>query len=169
MLILLVFCLPKLPLNPSLLNPLLNASFLLLPVPSYSLPKLQTEIAVSTTDAEYIVMSQAAHDSIPMRDLLHDFSSTTICWWHHHSLYHFWRQQRLCRLADPLKLIPKTNHIGLKYHHFLPMSPVVPSKFNGLTPSTSWLMENPLTLTLHIQYTSVHILAPVQNNPAEKQ
>jgi hypothetical protein len=36
--------------------------------------KLQTEIALSTTEAEYIAMSQAARDLIPMRALLQEFS-----------------------------------------------------------------------------------------------
>lgn len=39
--------------------------------------KFQTEIAISTTEAEYIVMSQSAHDLIPLHDLLDEFSSTT--------------------------------------------------------------------------------------------
>ena len=39
--------------------------------------KLQTKIALSTTEAEYIAMSQATRDLIPMRDLLSEFASAT--------------------------------------------------------------------------------------------
>jgi hypothetical protein len=39
--------------------------------------KLQTEIALSTTEAGYIAMSQAARDIIPKRALLQEFSRTT--------------------------------------------------------------------------------------------
>jgi hypothetical protein len=39
--------------------------------------KLQTEVALSTTEAEYIALSQAMRDLIPLRALLQDIISTT--------------------------------------------------------------------------------------------
>ena len=39
--------------------------------------KLQTEVALSTTEAEYIALSQSARDLIPMRGLLHELSKAT--------------------------------------------------------------------------------------------
>jgi hypothetical protein len=39
--------------------------------------KLQTEVALSTTEAEYIALSQATRDLIPMKALLSEFSSAT--------------------------------------------------------------------------------------------
>jgi hypothetical protein len=82
--------------------------------------KLQTEIALSTTEAEYIAMSQATHDLIPMRDLLLEFSKATklidgdtIT----HSTI-FEDNQGCVELANAPKLCPRTKHIGLKYHHF---------------------------------------------------
>jgi len=39
--------------------------------------KHQTEITLRTTEAEYIVISQAARDLLPMRDLLQEFSKVT--------------------------------------------------------------------------------------------
>ncbi len=82
--------------------------------------KLQMEIALSTTEAEYIAMSQAARDLIPMRDLLHEFSKVTklivgdtVA---HSTIY---EDNRGCvELANAPKLRPRTKHIGIKYHHF---------------------------------------------------
>ena len=38
---------------------------------------MQTEVALSTTEAEYIALSQSARDLIPMRALLHKLSLAT--------------------------------------------------------------------------------------------
>jgi hypothetical protein len=82
--------------------------------------KLQTEIALSTTEAEYIAMSQSARDLIPMRDLLHEFASATKLIFGdtvtHSTIF---EDNRGCvDLANAPKLRPRTKHIGLKYHHF---------------------------------------------------
>jgi hypothetical protein len=82
--------------------------------------KLQTEIALSTTEAEYIAMSQSARDLIPMRDLLHEFASATKLivgdTVTHSTIF---EDNRGCvDLANAPKLRPRTKHIGLKYHHF---------------------------------------------------
>jgi hypothetical protein len=82
--------------------------------------KLQTEVTLSTTEAEYIAMSQAARDLIPMRALLQEFSKATklivgdtIA---HSTIF---EDNRGCvDLATAPKLRPRTKHIGLKYHHF---------------------------------------------------
>jgi len=82
--------------------------------------KLQTEIALSTTEAEYIAMSQATRDLIPMKDLLHELASATklivgdtIT---HSTIF---EDNRGCvDLANAPKLRLHTKHIGLKYHHF---------------------------------------------------
>jgi hypothetical protein len=39
--------------------------------------KLQSEIALRTTEVEYIALSQAARDILPLQSLLQEFSSTT--------------------------------------------------------------------------------------------
>jgi hypothetical protein len=39
--------------------------------------KLQTEVALSTTEAEYIALSRSARDLIPLRGLLHELSQAT--------------------------------------------------------------------------------------------
>jgi hypothetical protein len=82
--------------------------------------KLQTEIALSTTEAEYIAMSQATRDLIPMRALLHEFSQAIKLIVGDTITYStiFEDNQGCVELANAPKLCPRTKHIGLKYHHF---------------------------------------------------
>jgi hypothetical protein len=82
--------------------------------------KLQTEVALSTTEAEYIALSQATRDLIPMRGLLHELSAatklivgSTIA----HSTV-FEDNKGCVELAKAPKMRPRTRHIALKYHHF---------------------------------------------------
>jgi hypothetical protein len=82
--------------------------------------KLQTEITLSTTEAECIAMSQATRDLIPMKALLQEFANATklivgdtIT---HSTIF---EDNRGCvDLANAPKLRPRTKHIGLKYRHF---------------------------------------------------
>jgi hypothetical protein len=82
--------------------------------------KLQTEVVLSTTEAEYIALSQSTRDLILMRDLLLELScftklivSDTIT---HSTIF---EDNRGCvELANAPKLHPHTKHISLKYHHF---------------------------------------------------
>lgn len=83
--------------------------------------KLQTEIALSTTEAEYIALSQSLRDLIPMRRLLQEASfglaiSTTL----NAKLYStvFEDNNGALSLATSPKLSPRTKHIAIKYHHF---------------------------------------------------
>jgi hypothetical protein len=82
--------------------------------------KIQTEIALSTTEAEYIALSQSARDIIPMRGLLQELSTatrlivgSTIA----HSTI-FEDNKGCVELANAPKMRPRTRHIALKYHHF---------------------------------------------------
>jgi len=82
--------------------------------------KLQTEVALSTTEAEYIALSQSARDLIPMRHLLQELSTatklivgSTIA----HSTI-FEDNKGCVELASAPRMRPRTRHIGLKYHHF---------------------------------------------------
>jgi len=82
--------------------------------------KLQTEVALSTTEAEYVAMSQAARDLIQMKDLLSEFSSATKLFVDNiitHSTI-FEDNKGCVELANAPKLRPRTKHIGIKYHHF---------------------------------------------------
>jgi hypothetical protein len=83
--------------------------------------KLQTKIALSTTKAEYIALSQSMWDLIPMQRLLHktgmaldvDINKTTML----HSTV-FEDNNGALSLALSPKMSPRTKHIAIKYHHF---------------------------------------------------
>lgn len=83
--------------------------------------KLQTEVALSTTEAEYIALSQSMRDLIPMRRLLReagkglglDLSKPAVL----HSTV-FEDNNGALSLALSPKMTPRTKHIAVKYHHF---------------------------------------------------
>ena len=82
--------------------------------------KLQTEIALSTMEAEYIALSQAMRQVIPMIQLMEELESIV-------PFYNPTPQVR-CKLfedntsciivAESARLTPRTKHIAIKYHHF---------------------------------------------------
>jgi hypothetical protein len=82
--------------------------------------KMQTKIALSTTEAEYIALSRSARDLFPMRGLLQKLSEATklivgsiIA---HSTIY---EDNKGCvELANAPKMRPRICHIALKYHHF---------------------------------------------------
>ncbi len=82
--------------------------------------KLQTEIALSTTEAEYIALSQAMREVIPFLNLIkeiHDVlpiertSPKIFC-------KVFEDNQSCIKVAESPKFTHRTKHISLKYHHF---------------------------------------------------
>ena len=96
--------------------------------------KLQTEIALSATEAEYIALSQAMRDLIPMQTLMQEIANvtkmkvgSTIA--HsksfedregivepHSTVY---EDNKGCvDLVKSPKTNPRTRHIAIKYHHF---------------------------------------------------
>ena len=80
---------------------------------------LQIEIALSTTEAEYIALSTAAREVLPMRTLISEIApimdipiakpgiKCTI----------FEDNKRAEELAQVHKIRPRTKHIAVKYHH----------------------------------------------------
>ena len=82
--------------------------------------KLQTEIALSTMEAEYIALSQAMREVIPLIAMMDELES----------LIPFFNPtpQIRCKLfednrsciivAESARLTPRTKHIAIKYHHF---------------------------------------------------
>ena len=82
--------------------------------------KLQTEIALSTTESEYIALSTAMREVIPFMGLLKEISGTfglitrkpvfrcTV-----------WEDNNSCiTVAKSPKFTPRTKHIAIKYHYF---------------------------------------------------
>ena len=82
--------------------------------------KLQSEISLSTTESEYIALSQALRDVIPLIRLLHKLqivapfpdSAPTI-----HCII-FEDNKGCINLVKAPKMRLRTKHIALKYHHF---------------------------------------------------
>lgn len=87
--------------------------------------KLQTEITLSTTESEYIALSSATRELLPLRRILMDIST--------HSFISFdSRHSTTPSLLAPSKIFeenntcivlattetPRTKHISLKFHHF---------------------------------------------------
>ena len=112
---------------------------------------MQSEIALSTTEAEYIVLSQAMRDLIPFVNILAElqtFYSDQVD-----------KPQILCRLfednngalllATEQKYRPRTKHISLKYHHF--RSFVKDKKVNILPIDTKEQIADQFTKALDIQ------------------
>jgi hypothetical protein len=83
--------------------------------------KLQTQIALSTTEAEFMAVSTALHETIPLMELVKELQ------WHG---YDFTATQPTvhCRvfednsgtikLARVPKMRPRTKFINVQYHHF---------------------------------------------------
>jgi hypothetical protein len=82
--------------------------------------KLQTEVALSTLEAEYIALSQSMRDLIPARRLIEEIlppfgiklENTKT-----HSTV-FEDNEGAIGLANSPKITPRTKHIGIKYHFF---------------------------------------------------
>jgi hypothetical protein len=83
--------------------------------------KLQTQIALSTTEAEYIALSQSLRDTIPIMQLLEEIKEkgfncpftapTVFC-------KAFEDNSGALELARLPKMRPRTKHINIVYHHF---------------------------------------------------
>ena len=83
--------------------------------------KLQTQCSLSTTEAEYIALSQALREVIPIINLLEELKSnnidtvsstpTVFC-------KAFEDNLGALELAKSPKMKPRTKHINISYHHF---------------------------------------------------
>jgi hypothetical protein len=82
--------------------------------------KLQSEITLSTTEAEYIALSQALREVIPIITLLNEINEIFPV----HKLTpqihcKVWEDNNgALSLAQNQKFSPRTKHISIKYHHF---------------------------------------------------
>ena len=82
--------------------------------------KLQTEIALSTAESEYIALSQAMRDVIPMIQLLTEINCIfpIYCPTPQIKCKVFEDNESCIALAKSQKFSPRTRHIAIKYHHF---------------------------------------------------
>ncbi len=83
--------------------------------------KLQTQTALSTTEAEYIAMSMSLHDVIPIMELIKEIEEhniPVICTKPYVYCKVFEDNSGALELARLPKLCPRTKHINVCYHHF---------------------------------------------------
>jgi hypothetical protein len=83
--------------------------------------KLQSQVALSTTDAKYITMSQSLHDLIPVMNLLQEIREQdyqVICTKPHMYCKVFEDNSGALELTKLPKVCPRTKHINVCYHHF---------------------------------------------------
>ena len=83
--------------------------------------KLQTEIALSTLEAEYIALSSSMRELIPMRRLLGEIGKHLDLGFYEATMVHskvFEDNAGALVLAKSPKLTPRTKHIAVKYHWF---------------------------------------------------
>jgi hypothetical protein len=109
-------------------------------VPLLWVSKMQTQVALSTMEAEYIALSQSMRDLIPIRQILHEimtvvFNKPSTIVYHSHSkafedVKHgtlssnieqstvYEDNQACLKFARTAQLSPRTKHIGVPYHWF---------------------------------------------------
>jgi hypothetical protein len=83
--------------------------------------KLQTEIALSTTEAEYVALSQAIRELLPMCELFQEIGTALKLKCALPTILHstvFEDYNGALSLATSPKISPRTQHIAVKYHHF---------------------------------------------------
>jgi hypothetical protein len=83
--------------------------------------KLQTEIALSTTEAEYIALSSALREVIPLMDLVKEARQHGFDFPFAPAKVHckaFEGNSGALEMAQTPKLRPRTKYINVKYHHF---------------------------------------------------
>ncbi len=82
--------------------------------------KLQTEIALSTAKAEYIVLSSSLREVIPLMTVMDELNKVFPLLMKMPKFYcKVWEDNQSCiAMATSQKFTPRTKHIALKYHHF---------------------------------------------------
>ena len=83
--------------------------------------RLQTEIALSTTESEYIALSKAMRETLPLMELMkeiYEVFNMTMELKPNIKCTVFEDNNGCIELAKCPRLRPRTKHIGTKYHHF---------------------------------------------------
>ena len=88
--------------------------------PIYWVSKMESEIALSTTEAEYIALSMAMRDVLPFLNLMAEIKEfLPVCELQPQFFCKVWEDNRSCiKVAEAPKFTTRTKHIALKYHHF---------------------------------------------------
>jgi hypothetical protein len=89
--------------------------------PMHWASKMQTEIALSTTEAEYIALSQSMREVLPIIWLLEEAKQHGIPILNTKPKVHckvFEDNEGAIEIAKVPKMRPRTKHLNIKYHHF---------------------------------------------------
>jgi hypothetical protein len=88
--------------------------------PIYWQSKLQTEIALSTAEAEYIALSKALWETLPMTSLMKEINVIFPLYLPSPRFVIKVREdnQSCIAMAQNPKFSPQIKHIAIKYHHF---------------------------------------------------
>ena len=88
--------------------------------PIHWVSKMQTEVALSTTELEHIALSQSARDLISIKQMIEFLNTFIKIDWKSISTYStvFEDNKGALQLALEPKHRPRTKHICVKYHHF---------------------------------------------------
>jgi len=89
-------------------------------VPIVWASKLQTKIALSTTEAEYMALSKCLKDVIPIMNLMREISDYLTIKYEKPiiSCKVFEDNESAIKVAKAPIMTPRTKHIALEYHHF---------------------------------------------------
>ena len=88
--------------------------------PVYWQSTLQTEIALSTAEAEYMALSQALQETLPTSNLMKEINVIFPLYLPSPRFIIKVREdsQSCIAMASNPKFSPRTRHIAIKYHHF---------------------------------------------------
>jgi hypothetical protein len=89
--------------------------------PMHWASKMQTEIALSTTEAEYIALSQSMREVLPIMWLMQEAHDNGIPVLTTPPKIHckvFEDNAGAIEIAKVPKMRPRTKHLNIKYHHF---------------------------------------------------
>jgi hypothetical protein len=84
-------------------------------------PKLQTEIALSSTESEYVSLSQSLREVLPLMRLVQELAGAGFQLAVETPTIHckvFEDNSGALEMARTPKMRPRTKHMNLKYHHF---------------------------------------------------
>ena len=115
--------------------------------------KLQTQIALSTTEAEYISLSQSLRDAIPIMNLLTELKDNGFIKMNNVPKIHckaFEDNSGALELANTPKMRPRTKHINLVFHHFRSyvLSKAISIHAIDTSEQTADVLTKPLALNL---------------------
>ncbi len=88
--------------------------------PIYWKSKLQTKISFSTAKAEFIALSIALWEVIPLLTVMEEINEVFPLMMNPPNFHcKVWENNQSCiAMATSQKFTPRTKHIALKYHHF---------------------------------------------------